>query len=49
MSGLELNKIAAAILLAGLIAMVVGITTEALYHGEQPAAKRGGNFIQVLS
>lgn len=41
MSGLELNKIAAAILLAGLIAMVVGITTEALYHGEQPAAKRG--------
>jgi len=44
-NGLEMNKIAAAILLAGIIAMVSGITAETLYgggghgHGEEP--KRG--------
>lgn len=32
-SGFELNKIAGAILLAGVIAMVAGITSEALYAG----------------
>lgn len=40
MSGLELNKIAAAILLSGLIAMIVSIVTEGLYHEEAPE-KRG--------
>ncbi len=43
-NGLELNKIAAAVLLAGVIAMVSGITAEKLYaageeHGAE--AKRG--------
>lgn len=32
-NGLEMNKIAAAILLAGIIAMVSGITAEVLYGG----------------
>lgn len=32
-SGLEINKIAAAVLLAGIIAMVAGIGAQALYHG----------------
>jgi cytochrome c len=32
-SGIELNKIAAAVLLAGIIAMVAGIVAEALYTG----------------
>ncbi len=32
-SGLEMNKIAAAVLLAGIIAMVAGIASEALYRG----------------
>jgi cytochrome c len=40
MSGLELNKIAGAVLLAGLIAMICGVVTEGLYHEEEPA-KRG--------
>jgi cytochrome c len=41
MNGFELNKIAAAILLAGIIAMVVGIVTEGLYHPEREIEKRG--------
>jgi cytochrome c len=45
-SGLELNKIAAAILLAGIIAMVSGLVAEALYEGsiseaEHKEEKRG--------
>ena len=40
MSGLEINKIAAAILLAGLIAMVAGVVAEGLYH-EPEGEKRG--------
>jgi cytochrome c len=40
MSGIEINKIAAAILLAGLIAMVCGVVTEGLYH-EGDTKKRG--------
>jgi len=45
-SGLELNKIAAAILLAGIVAMVSGIGSEILYrggleHGEGEQPKRG--------
>ena len=44
MGGLEGNKIAAAVLVAGIVAMVSGIVAEKLYHGgghggEQP--KRG--------
>lgn len=31
--GFELNKIAGAVLLAGFIAMVAGLVSEALYHG----------------
>jgi cytochrome c len=40
MSGIELNKIAAAILLAGLIAMVGSVVTEGLYS-EGASEKRG--------
>lgn len=45
-NGLELNKIVAAVLLAGIIAMVAGLVTEGLYesgeghHGKEEA-KRG--------
>jgi cytochrome c len=41
MSGLELNKIAAAILLASLIAMVVGVVSNVLYKPTLEVAKRG--------
>ncbi|MFN7039489.1 MAG: c-type cytochrome [Alphaproteobacteria bacterium] len=41
MSGLELNKIAASILLAGLIAMVVGKITDILYRPNIHIEKRG--------
>ncbi len=44
MNGLELNKIAAAVLLSGIIAMVSGIVSEGLYEankGEETEAKRG--------
>mgnify|MGYP001613562297 CR=1 FL=1 len=47
-NGLEFNKIAGAVLLAGIIAMVAGIASEGLYkggeseHGEE--AKRGYNI-----
>ncbi|MDP4708722.1 MAG: cytochrome c family protein [Rickettsiaceae bacterium] len=40
-SGLELNKIAAAILLASLIAMVVGVVSNALYKPKLEIAERG--------
>ncbi len=40
MSGFELNKLAAAILIAGIVAMVAGFLAEILYHPEQPE-KRG--------
>jgi cytochrome c len=41
MSGIELNKIAAAILLASLIAMVVGIVSNILYKPKLDLAQRG--------
>lgn len=41
MSGLELNKIAAAVLVAGLTAMVVGKTTSLLYSPDTKVEKRG--------
>jgi len=41
MSGLELNKIVAAILLASLIAMVVGVVSNVLYKPKLEVAKRG--------
>lgn len=41
MSNLELNKIAAAVLVAGLIAMVTGKVTDGLYHPEYSPKKRG--------
>ena len=41
MSGLELNKIAAAILLASLIAMVVGVVSNILYKPKLEVAQRG--------
>jgi cytochrome c len=40
MSGIEINKIAAAVLLAGVIAMVSGLVAEGLYH-EDESDKRG--------
>lgn len=40
MNGLELNKIAASILLAGIIAMISGYVTRGLYHPSE-AEKRG--------
>jgi cytochrome c len=41
MSGLELNKIAAAVLLASLIAMVVGVVSNILYKPKLEIAQRG--------
>lgn len=44
MRGIEMNKIAAAVLLSGLIAVVAGTVAQALYHGglgEHEEAKRG--------
>jgi len=41
MSGLELNKIAAAILLASLIAMIVGFVANVLYKPKLEIAQRG--------
>lgn len=40
MSGIELNKIAGAVLLAGLIAMICGLVAEGMY-GEHDSEKRG--------
>ena len=45
MSGFELNKIAGAVLLAGLIAMVVGTIADALYHPELSPEKRGFQIV----
>lgn len=41
MSGLELNKIAASVLVAGLVAMVAGKVTDALYQPNLSPEKRG--------
>ncbi len=41
MSGLELNKITASVLLASLIAMMVGFVSNALYKPKLEAAERG--------
>ena len=41
MSGLELNKIAAAVLLASLIAMIVGFVSNILYKPKLELAQRG--------
>ena len=41
MSGIELNKIAAAILLASLIAMLVGVVANVLYKPKLEVAERG--------
>lgn len=41
MSGLEWNKIAAAVLLAGIIGMVTGYVADALYHPVEEPATRG--------
>jgi cytochrome c len=41
MSGFELNKIAAAVFLAGIIAMITGYATGALYHVEETPETRG--------
>lgn len=41
MSGLELNKIAAAVLVAGLVGMIVGKTAGGLYDPQETPEKRG--------
>lgn len=41
MAGLELNKIAAAVLVAGIVGVVVGKTTSALYDPETALETRG--------
>jgi cytochrome c len=41
MSGLELNKVAAGVLVAGLIAMVAGKVADGLYHPVHEVEKRG--------
>lgn len=41
MSGLELNKVAAGVLVAGLIAMVAGKAADGLYHPVHEVEKRG--------
>lgn len=41
MSGLELNKIAASVLVAGLIAMIAGYVADGLYHPVHDLEKRG--------
>ena len=41
MSGIELNKIAAAILLASLVAMLVGVVANILYKPKLEVAERG--------
>lgn len=49
MSGLELNKFAAAILVAGLIAMIAGKATNLLYHPVEQPAERGYQVAVTLS
>lgn len=41
MSGFELNKLAAAVLMAGIIAMITGHVTGVLYHPEEEPETRG--------
>lgn len=41
MNGFELNKLAGAVLLAGIIALVVGFMTDGLYKPERSPEKRG--------
>lgn len=41
MSGLELNKIAAGVLVAGLLAMIAGKVADGLYHPVHEVEKRG--------
>ncbi|MCC7259917.1 MAG: cytochrome c family protein [Alphaproteobacteria bacterium] len=41
MSGFEFNKIAGAVLLSGIIAIVIGKTADVLYHPETEIATRG--------
>lgn len=41
MSGLELNKIAASVLVAGLVGMIVSKTASSLYHPETNPKERG--------
>ncbi len=41
MSGLEFNKIAASVLVAGVAAMAIGVMTDILYHPETKVAVRG--------
>ena len=41
MAGLEKNKIAASVLVAGIIAMVTGFVADGLYHPETKLEKRG--------
>jgi cytochrome c len=48
MNGFELNKIAAAILLAGIIAIVVGMVTDGLYLPEREVEKRGYTIAGAL-
>lgn len=38
---LEMNKVAAAVLVAGLVGMISGKVADGLYHGGEPAEKRG--------
>ena len=38
-NGLEINKFAAAVLIAGLVAMAVGKISDALYHPEEVATR----------
>ena len=50
MNGLELNKIAGAILLAGVVAMTSAIVAEGLYHGSSHAEEiKRGYEIEVAS
>lgn len=49
MNGFELNKIAGAILLAGIIAIVVGMVTDALYKPEFTPEKRGYEIAGAVS
>jgi cytochrome c len=41
MSGLEFNKVAASVLVAGIAAMAIGVMTDILYHPETKVAVRG--------
>ena len=49
MSGIELNKIAAALLLAGLIAMIAGLVAEGLYHEPEGAEEKRGYTVEGVA